>query len=142
MISTDKKVFIDTNILVYANDSANRQKQQIARDIIITAIKEENGYLSAQALGEFYVTVTRKIATPLPADTALRQIELLGALEVLDIDYASVLQAVQLSQRYDLSYWDAQIIATASKAGCDILCTEDLNHSQVIEKLEVVNPFL
>jgi predicted nucleic acid-binding protein len=66
----------------------------------------------------------------------------LGALEVLDVDYACTLLAIRISQRHQISYWDAQIIATAQNAGCDILLTEDLTHSQLFDDLQVVNPFL
>jgi predicted nucleic acid-binding protein len=63
--------------------------------------------------------------------------------EVLSLDESTVDQAAALAIRYQLSHWDALIVAAALLAGCDTLYSEDLQHGQVFdERLTVVNPFL
>lgn len=69
-------VFLDTNVLVYANDAAEPDKQQIARKLLTDVLHAENGVISVQVLSEFWVTVKRKIRQPLPLSTALREAEL------------------------------------------------------------------
>ena len=61
------KVFIDTNILVYAYDISHLEKQNIAQKILIDSIENETGFISAQVLGEFFTVVTRKIQHLMPA---------------------------------------------------------------------------
>ena len=64
------KTFVDTNVLVYAHDVDVRTKHEVAREILRDLWNTGTGLLSPQVLQEFYVTVTRKIATPLPREAA------------------------------------------------------------------------
>ena len=136
------KCFIDTNILVYANDRSVKAKSEKAKKILLDGIREGNIALSTQVLGEFYVTVTQKIKVKLPVDTATKEIRLLAAVETAEIDYHSVLQAVDIAVQYRLSYLDSLIIASALKTRCNILYSEDLHHGQTIGGVTLVNPFL
>lgn len=136
------KHFIDTNILVYANDSSDKAKQEICKHIILQGIQKQNIAVSVQVLGEFYVTVTRKIKKQMDPELAKKEILLLRAIEIVEIDYHSVIQAVNHLRKYQLSYWDALILASALKSGCNQIYTEDLNHGQNIEGIRIINPFL
>ena len=98
--------------------------------------------LSPQVLGEFYVTVTRKLARPLSTDQALEAIRLLSAFRVRDIHVGLVRAAVHRSVTSQLSYWDSLIVETAIEAGATNLLTEDLQHGQDIDGLLVVNPYV
>ena len=97
--------------------------------------------LSAQVLQEFYVTVVRKIKVPLSAAQALRWIELLATFPCLAIDNTMVKIAIELSERYQISYWDGAIVAAAEGLGAEVLYSEDLNHSQLYGSARVCNPF-
>lgn len=131
--------FVDTNILVYAHDEDEPVKRQVAIDLLT----EVRGHMviSAQVLAEFWVTVTRKLARPLPPDIAAAQLaDLLPAATVVT-DADLVAEAAQLSIANQLSLWDAMIIRAAVRGGCDTLYTEDLQHGFVHEAVQVVNPF-
>ena len=131
--------FIDTNILVYLFDSDSPTKQSISRELL-----EENSgnlILSSQVLGEFYVTVTRKLARPLSEDQAIDAISAFGAFRVRDIHVGLAQAAVRRSARSKLSYWDSLIIETAREAGAATLLTEDLQHGQLLDGLLVFNPY-
>jgi predicted nucleic acid-binding protein len=138
----DKIVFIDTNILVYANDTAYPEKQRTARHYIRELIIKGNGYISTQVLAEFWITVTQKLTTPMPQDLARPQINLLSTLHIMPVEYATVLEAIRLKERYQISFWDAQILATALQANAQVLLTEDLQHGLSIDSLMIQNPFL
>ncbi len=142
MICMKDKIFVDTNILVYANDGSDKPKQECCKQIILDGIQNENMVLSTQVLSEFFVTVTKKIKEPLPVEIAKREIILLKAAEIVDVDYHSILKAIQVSVKNKLSYWDSLIIASAVKAGCGEIITEDMNHGQMIEGLVIRNPFI
>ena len=131
--------FVDTNVLVYLFDSDAPDKQARARALM----REERNRLvvSVQVLGEFYVTVTRKLAAPLPVEAAARAVDALCELRVQALHPALVRSAVRRSHSSRLSYWDALIVETALDAGADVLFTEDLQDGQVFDSLRIVNPF-
>ena len=132
--------FIDTNILVYLFDEDSPTKQSRSRDLI--GNETGNFVLSPQVLGEFYVTVTRKLARPLSTDQALEAIRSLSAFRVRDLHVGLVRAAVHRSVTSQLSYWDSLIVETAIEAGATNLLTEDLQHGQDIDGLLVVNPYV
>ncbi|MDA1314997.1 MAG: PIN domain-containing protein [Acidobacteria bacterium] len=120
--------FIDTNVLAYA--VAGREADEPKRKRALDLIDGETFGLSAQVLQEFYVTVTRKIAAPLSADEALKWIEQLEIFPCQIVDRALVKVAAVVSERYQVSYWDAAILAAAESLGAMVLYTEDLNDGQ------------
>jgi predicted nucleic acid-binding protein len=134
-------VFLDTNVLVYANDAAEPKKQGTARALIKDVLYTGTGVISVQVLGEFWVTVTRMIRTPLSNATARQEAELFSLMTVVDLDSSLFYDALRLQQLYQISYWDAQIVAAAESAGCTILYSEDLNAGQQYAHVTVVNPF-
>ena len=97
--------------------------------------------VSTQVLSEFYVTITKKVEKPLSSDAARREIGLLAALEVVDVDVPMIDQAIQIQTRWQLGYWDALIIAAATRAGCATVLSEDLSHGQTYGTVTVRNPF-
>lgn len=133
--------FVDTNVLVYLFDGDAESKQERARELLREGHCAERTVISTQVLGEFYVSVTRKLATPLDPDRARRAVEDLCAFTVAPIRSELVLAAIRRSQRSKLSYWDGLIVETAIDAGAAMLLTEDLKHGQVFDSLRVVNPF-
>jgi predicted nucleic acid-binding protein len=135
------RTFVDTNVLVYAFDAAEPDKREVAQQLLASAQPGEL-IVSAQVLHEFYVVTTRKLATPLPERTAGEVVRELARLEVVPIDAALSLAAVDRSQRTQLSLWDALIVEAARRAGCEHLLTEDLTGGQTIDEVAIVNPFV
>jgi len=131
--------FLDTNVLVYA--AAGRGADEAKRRRALELIEATDFGLSAQVLQEFYVTVTRKIAEPLSAGEALDWIEQLEVFPCIAVDTALVKIAAEISQRYQISYWDAAIVAAAEVLGAKTLYTEDLNPGQEYGSIRALNPF-
>ena len=135
------RLFLDTNILVYAYDSTDPQKQAKAQTLLTEGIERENAVISAQVLSEFFVTVTRKIAHPMPAPRARREIVLISTLATVDVDATLILRAIDIQDRWQLSYWDALILAAAERGDCETVYSEDLSHGQTYENVTIQNPF-
>lgn len=132
------KVFIDTNLLVYAVDACDPLKQQAARDVLRRLERQRNGVISTQVAQEFYVAATRKLGIdPL---SAKEMVHALKRLEVVLVDMDLVGEAVDCSILNRLSFWDALIVAAAEKAGCAEVWTEDMNDGQSIRGIKIRNP--
>jgi len=131
---------LDTNILVYAVDGslANKRKQEASMKLI----EECNFGLSAQVMQEFYVTVTRKLKTPLSPDSAMAYLDRFTAFPVIPTDYGLVIEGIRNSLRFQVSYWDGTILAATRRLGAGIVYSEDLNPGQRYGSVQVMNPFL
>lgn len=132
--------FVDTNVWVYAVDGADPVKQARAR-AVLTPAGARSLVLSAQVLGEFYYTVTRKLSPVLTPDTAGALVARMRELAVVPIDADIVAAAIAGSRVWRLSYWDALIVAAAQAAGCKRLLTEDLADGAAYGTVRVENPF-
>ena len=113
------RVFVDTNVLIYAHDLDAGLKHNRAVSIVSDLWEKENGILSVQVLQEFYVNVTRKISRPLTPASARGVIQNYLAWHVETNEPSTVLLASEIGERNLLSFWDALIVASASKAGAD-----------------------
>ena len=133
--------FVDTNVLVYAYNFADPHKHLVAKTLLSGLWNSGKGILSIQVMQEFYVVVTQKVSNPISSETAIQIIEDLGKWGYHIPKLEDIIEAVQIQQRNKLSFWDALIICSAKKSGCNIIWTEDLNHNQVYEGLKVLNPF-
>jgi predicted nucleic acid-binding protein len=138
---TADRYFLDTNVLVYANDSSDARKQEAAVRLITDGIQSGRAVISSQVLGEFWVTVTRKPQVPLDLQTAEMELERFRALRVIGIEYGTVKAALHLQKRHQLPYWDALVLAAAQLSGCARLYSEDMNEGQAYDGLMVANPF-
>ncbi len=135
------RVFVDTNVLVYLFDAQDPARQQRARDVVAELVRERALVLSSQVLSELYVTVTRKLAEPLPPEQALRALADLAAFPVVAVDAALVQRAASRSASESISHWDALIVEAAVEAGADTLYTEDLQPGSGYRGVTVVDPF-
>ena len=133
------KTFVDTNVFVYAIDRHAGAKQKRAQELL--AQLGSSIVLSSQVLQEFYVTVTRKLAKPLPPDEAERRVHELSGLDVLLIDVPIIRAAITLSRHHRLSFWDALVIGSAHARGCARLVSEDLQDGRVFGDVRIENPF-
>jgi predicted nucleic acid-binding protein len=135
------RTFFDTNVLVYLFDADSPDKQARAREALGEHLAGGAVVVSTQVLQEFFVTVTRKLARPLPADEAERALQRLMELAVVQVDPDQILAAAASSRRDRISFWDALILTAAAVAGCEEVLSEDLQHGRSFGRVRVVNPF-
>jgi len=135
------RVFVDSNIWVYAVDADEPAKQARAR-AVLDPPTADTLVTSAQVLGEFYVTVTRKLARPVADEVAARMVDRMAQLPVVSIDADGVQAAIAGSRSWRLSYWDSLIVVAAQSAGCSRLLTEDLADGSTYGGVRVENPFV
>jgi predicted nucleic acid-binding protein len=133
-------VFVDTNVLIYALDRGDLKKQQAARAWRTELWKSHSGRISFQVLQEFYVNVAQK--WPSASAQARAEVRDLLAWRPAPIDEAILERAWKMQDRYQLSFWDALIVAAAKSLACRYLLTEDLQADQELDGITVVNPFL
>ena len=137
------KVFLDTNIFIYAIDTSPsyRRNQEIARKLIATHIQNETGVVSIQVLQEFFVVSTGKLKVPLSSKEALEYIQYMSILEIIQPNLDMIITAIHLHKKHLLSFWDAMVIQTARAADCSLLLSEDLNSGFRLGSLTIQNPF-
>jgi predicted nucleic acid-binding protein len=134
------KTFVDSNILIYAHDLDAGPKNTKAANILESLWEENLGVLSTQILQEFYVNATRKIAHPLPRNSARAVVELYSVWCV-ETTPAELASAFRIEDDARISFWDALIVAAALKSRAERILSEDLNPGQRITGLRIENPF-
>jgi predicted nucleic acid-binding protein len=135
------KTFIDTNILIYAHDIDARAKNEIAKAVLRELWSERTGALSMQVLQEFYMNVTRKIASPLSKDSA-RNVVTSYAMWCTETTPAEISVAFRIEDEARIGFWDALIVSSAVKSGATRILSEDLNAGQRIAGILIENPFV
>lgn len=134
-------VFVDTNVIAYAYDTADAAKQGATVEVLEDLWERGEGVLSMQVLQELYVVLTRKFTEPL-APGAARRVVATYAVWPRDVATpATVLAASELTERDSISFWDGMILVSAAAMGAETLLTEDLSHGRVIEGVRIENPF-
>lgn len=134
------KEFLDTNILVYANDRAAEEKQNAAISLIKGLISSGSGVLSTQVQMEYAAVAKGKLGQPREAIT--RQLFVLERLEVVAVSGEIVRNGLELSEAFGVSFWDAVILAAAHAARCETLWSEDFQHDRLYGSVRVRNLFL
>ena len=137
---SDRRIFIDTNIVVYAHLTNETEKHKVALDLLRNTLSNSRIWISVQILSEFYSAMNKnkceheRIAEYISAMTA--------RMNILPLSLKTVEQAMYIKSRYQLSYWDSLMLSAALECECDVVYSEDLTHNQLIEgKLEIINPF-
>lgn len=134
-------VFVDTNVLVYARDASEPERQARAAEWMAHLWRTREGRVSMQVLEEYYVTVTRKLRPGLRSEAAREDVRDLLAWRPLPVD-ATILEAAwSIEDRYGSPFWDACILASARASGAERLLTEDLQHGSTVDGVLVVDPF-
>lgn len=133
------RYFVDSNVLVYADDRSAGPKRERARELIREVMRTRKGVLSLQVLQEYFAVATRKLG--ISAAAARRRVELLGGLDVVILRVEDLLAAIDLHRLHGFSIWDALVVRAALNAGCRILYSEDFQEGRRIDGLQVVNPF-
>lgn len=134
------KVFLDTNILLYAQDADAAAKQRRSRDVIEGLAQSGDGVVSTQVMQEFYVAATRKLGLPPLAVKAV--LKTLAVFEVVQVSPALIQEAIDCSILNELSFWDSLILAAAAAAGCVTIYSEDLNAGQTVLGVRIENPLV
>lgn len=134
-----KKYFIDTDIIVYANDKRDKAKQQKAIGLITQMMKQGNGTISTQVIQEYADAALNKLNQA--QDVVLRQIKLLESLEVVNQTSEQIRRAIEIMHAYKINFWDACIISNAEYSNCSVIYSEDLNTGQFYSGILIQNPF-
>ncbi len=142
MSVTEQRQFVDTNVLIYAHDPSAGPKYDRARELINDLWRGGTGCVSIQVFQEFYANATRKLARPLAPELAIQIIADLSHWQVHRPNVNDVIEAIHLHTRRQISFWDAMILTSARRLGCQTLWSEDLNTGQNYEGIEVRNPFI
>jgi predicted nucleic acid-binding protein len=132
--------FLDTNVLLYAYDSSDRQKQHIAADLVRRALA---GYIiiSTQVLAEFSAALLHKVSPPAPTNQLAAILGALAPIRVILPDGDIVQRAVEAHAQYGIHFYDGMIVAAAERGGCRRLWSEDFNTGQNYFGVAVQNPF-
>ncbi len=132
-------VFIDTNILVYADDESFPVKQKNSAGLIAETYRGGTGVISSQVMQEYYnVAILKlKLAPPFAAE----RLRFFSKFQVVSATPQLVLSAALLHQRLSVSFWDAMILQAAIISGCNALYSEDLNQGEIVAGVKIINPF-
>ena len=133
------RMFLDSNIIVYANDCREPHRQRVAVDVVTGCMREGSGVISVQVLQEYANVALGKLKQS--SDIVLRQLHLLEVLEVVEPNAMMVRRSVEIRAAYGISFWDSAIVAAAEYAKCDVILSEDLNPGQFYAGIIVRNPF-
>ena len=136
------KTFVDTNILVYAEDLDAGEKHDMAVRLVTELWESGEGVLSIQVLQELFVTLTRKLPRPVPAAKTRKIVEQYLTWTVVDNSGPLLLGAIDLASRSRIAFWDALIVHAAQQSGCGRLMTEDMSHGQKFGNVRVLSPFV
>ena len=132
-------VFVDTNVLIYAVDLADPKKQKSAQSWLADLWTNGNGRISFQVLQEFYSKVSQK--SPAAHEEARSEVRDLLAWNPVLVSAETLDRSWKIQDRYQLSFWDALIVAAAKVSACRYLLTEDLQDGQNLDGILVVSPF-
>ena len=144
-MTEDTRPLIDTNILIYAFDVDEREKNKIASKLVEKVISNEIAIvLSTQNLSEFYYIITKKIPNPLShqdAKNTISKLIFLSNIKILRIKAVTIIKAIDISIEFNIAYWDALIAAVMQENKISIIITENEKDFKKIPWLTIINPF-
>lgn len=133
---------IDTNVLVYAHDRSEPAKRQRAIEVLGDLHESRAGVLSTQVLGEFYAAAVGRLSARLSAAEGLAAVRRLArAWPVLPVTPFVVLEAARGVEQLSMSWWDAQVWATARMHQVQGVMSEDFQHGSVVDGVRFHDPF-
>ena len=131
--------FLDTNVIIYANDSRNKDKQDQAIQLVTQLMQDNNGVISTQVMQEYAQVALNKLAQR--QDVVIRQLFILESFQVIGQTPELIRRAIEIRSAYQISFWDACIISAAENAHCETIYSEDPNTGQFYSGIIVINPF-
>jgi predicted nucleic acid-binding protein len=134
------RVFIDTNILIYALDPADPAKRQVSADLLRQTISSHTLTLSPQSLNETYRVLTQRRRL-MPVETARGYIRTLAPWAIAPLDSKTTERAFAVEDETGYSWWDSLMLAAALQADCRLFVSEDLQHGRDVAGMRIANPF-
>jgi predicted nucleic acid-binding protein len=135
------KIFIDSNIIVYAYEKDDPRKHDIANELVRNRQGNHDIHISVQVLNEVYSILSRHKVSH--KEIAKYVFELQTILQVSSITTATINASLKLKEKYHYSWWDSLILSSALESNCTIVYSEDMQHGQVIENsLKIINPLV
>ena len=133
--------FIDTNILVYAHDADAGEKHALSRKLVTEWWQAtDKPTISTQVVAELHVNLVRKLKVTVH-EAAHISAAYLDGWNVVETNASLIHDAWEIQLRWQLSFWDAQMIAAATRSQASEVWTEDLNHGQEYGSVIAINPF-
>ena len=135
-----ERVFIDSNIFIYAYTGDDEQKHIIARNLLRYHVSSNDIILSVQILNEFYAVMARYNYPH--SEIKLCLDEIIEQVKVMPIALGTIRKCIIIKEQYGYSWWDSLVLASALENDCEVLYSEDMQSNQIIEnRLKIVNPF-
>lgn len=142
----DSIFLIDTNILVYAFDTTDPQKQKIAKDLLERCWKKEITYaISAQNLAEFFVVVVERIPGKMPLEQAeqiVHDISSFSHWKILYYNAETIQKAIEQYKKTKKHFWDALLVATMLENSITFLYTENITDFEKVNGITAINPLI
>jgi predicted nucleic acid-binding protein len=135
------RYFVDTNILMYAHDASAGKKHERAKALVEELWRDRTGVVSTQVLQELSVNLRKKVRRPVDHKATRDIIADYLTWQVIVNGGESILEAIDLEMRYQISFWDALVVHAAQASGAEVLYSEDLADAQAYGSVRVVNPF-
>ena len=134
------RLFVDTNILIYALDPADPAKRQASADLLRVTIKNRSLALSPQSLNECYRVLTGQRRL-MPVADARGYLKTLAPWAIAPVDAATTEKAWEVQDAVKLSWWDSLLVASALRASCRLFMSEDMHDGLEIEGMRIASPF-
>ncbi len=134
------RLFVDTNILIYALDPSDPLKRQVSADLLRETIRTRTLTLSPQSLNEGYRVLTQRRKL-MPVEQARGYIRTLAPWAVAPLDAATTERAFAVQDETSASWWDCLMLASALRAGCRLFISEDMQDGREIGSMRIANPF-
>ncbi len=134
------RIFLDTNILLYAILDVEIEKEKTNQIINILKDSTDQFVISTQVL----IEITNQLFKNKVDDSNIKNHvdEIIEEFELHTVNSLLIKKAIFMKSKYKFSIWDSLIVATAIENKCEVLYTEDLHHGQIIEQsLKIINPF-
>ncbi len=146
MTENNEIQLLDSNILIYAYDSSEKEKYKIAKNLLADCWKRKKIYaLSVQNLSELFIITTKKITSPIKPEEMKKNIQDITSFsnfDILTINKNNILSAIEISMAYKVSYWDALIASVMKENHVYGIITENDKDFKKIPWLNVINPFI
>lgn len=136
---TMDKCFIDSNVFIYSLDDSDVHKQKKALKLLKDNLKSYETFISTQVVKEVSNVSLKRLKYTV--DDVNRIIDLLNYHKVVDTSVETIKKGLETYRHQQLSFYDSLLIATAIENNCKVFFSEDMNHGQTIEGLQIINPF-
>ena len=142
------RVFIDTNILLYAltkpkekNREKDLPKRAKALELLTKLYNEDDIVVSVQVLNELHLNMVRKFKIDDDMVFKTLQENVFAIASVESLTAQTYTKAFQVREKYNISYWDSLVVASALESGCTKLYSEDMQEGLVVDRvLNIINP--